>query len=85
MLGPFLPARIEKRHDIVIGGIDSGQIRTLVQVAGPAGEGQVRFDGLPAMLPRDNMLDLEPEERLILLAHVTILAPVDSALANEFT
>jgi len=83
MIAPRVSAWIEERHNFASRGIDAGQVGTLVQVAPATCERQVRLGGPPSVLPRNNVLDPEPEERLVFLMRVAVPAPVVSAFADQ--
>lgn len=65
--------------------IDSGEVWTVVQIAVMAGEGEVRFDGLPAVLTGDDVLDMKTKERVISLPHAAILAALVGAGSDLFS
>jgi hypothetical protein len=59
MLFPYIRRRIEQGHKLTGNVIDSADVRTLVGIAEIAGQREVRKFGQPAILPRDDVLDVE--------------------------
>src|SRR5687768_4293977 len=57
--GPPVPARMEQRDNLPCQAVNSGYIWSFPFVASEAGGGQVGRDRLPAVLARDDVLDLK--------------------------
>lgn len=83
MLGPNLLTRVEQGDHCIRRRIDAGEVRSFVQVAVLAREGEVGGCGWPAVLAGHDVLDVESKEPVIVLVNVTVLAPVACALSNE--
>ena len=61
------------------------QVWSFVQVAPVAGHAEIGLMVRTTMLPSNDVLDVEREERLIVLMASTILAPVIGTLSNKST
>ena len=83
MLIPRMTARVEKRLDSSRHRVDPGEVRTLMQIALRAGQGKILFIVRPAMLLRDDVLNLICDERLIGLAGAAIFAATARSLPNK--
>src|ERR1035437_7040221 len=59
MLRPFVLARMKEGRDMAGRWVDSRQVGTFFQIAAPAGECKVFNAGWPAVLPGDNVFDVE--------------------------
>ena len=76
MLVPVILARMKQLRDLAVLRVDPGKIRPFVQVAVPASQGQVGRAIPAAVLPGDDMLDVEPCERQVLLRDAAVLAAI---------
>lgn len=85
MIGPHLLSRMEERLDTRCIWVDSCEIRSLVPVAMRARERQVTVFVAPAMLNRDDVLDLVRDEGLIVLKCTAVLAPAFGPRTNKAT
>ncbi len=82
MLFPAVHARIEEINSPARTRIDSRKIRPLVQIAVMARERQILFGSHATVLARDDVLDMKPEEGVIVLSDMAILTAVARPLAN---
>jgi hypothetical protein len=79
---PAIPAWMEQTHDIARVWIDSGEVGPFVQVTIGAGESEV-FDAIAtAVLSRHDVLDVEPQFR-VLLRSAAVFAAMSGPLANQ--
>lgn len=76
MVGPMLSAGVEQFGQVAGRGIKSGQVRSLVQIAVDARQGEVFQVVASAVDPRDDVLDVEGSERGIVLVKLAVLAAV---------
>jgi hypothetical protein len=74
MLIPDLSVRIEETNDSAIDGINGGQIRTFVAVAIEAGKSEVINLGSPAVLERDDVVDVVGKRKIILMEQAVLTA-----------
>lgn len=82
MFGPLFPARIEKRRDLIRVGIDAREIRSFSKVALSAGEREIVRKIASAMFARNNMFNLQGNERRIDLPALAILAALARSPAD---
>lgn len=80
---PCVLARIEEAGHLTGFGINSGQVRALVQIAVVAGECEVRWIVAAAVLPCDDVLDMEGDERHVRLRETAVLTAVRSPAADQ--
>jgi len=73
--------RVEERYDLAGNRIDAGQVGSLTQVAAMAGKRQVVGVVAPAMLPRDDMLDVMGDSA-VGLVEAAILTTAGRSLPN---
>jgi hypothetical protein len=82
MFRPFALPRVKERRDLSGRWVDSRQVGTLFQIAAPAGECQVVQAGWSAVLPGDNVFDVESAgERS--LRQATVFATIAGAAPNR--
>lgn len=74
--------RVEQFSDLPSFGIDSGEIRTLMQVAVDAGECQIAELIAATMAARNDVLHVELGQRRILLSQLAILASIPRPFPN---
>lgn len=80
---PELLARVEERCKRVGNGIDSGKIRSLVEIAIDAGQAEVRLIIGTAVFERSDMLDVQGGEWRIFLMGLAIFAAVSCTLPDK--
>ena len=80
--GPFVAPRVEEGNDGAAHGIHTGDVRPLGGIAEETGERKVRRGAPAAMLPGDDVIDLEGQ-RGVRLGEVAILATRRRASADE--
>ena len=80
--GPFVAPRVEEGNDGAAHGIHTGDVRPLGGIAEETGERKVRRGAPAAMLPGDDVIDLEGQ-RGVRLGEVAILATRRRAPADE--
>ena len=73
MLRPAVFARVKKAGQSFRLRVNAGNVRTFVQVAVVASERQIAQHGWTAMLPRNDVVDMQ-RERIAGLRHPAILA-----------
>ena len=71
--GPFVAPRVEEGHDGAAHGVHAGDVRPLGGIAEETGERKVRGVAPAAVLPGDDVIDLEGQ-RGVRLGEVAILA-----------
>src|ERR1035437_1381177 len=76
VIAPAIPARMKQPHNLARVGVNPGEVGALVQVAVETGQSQVLLLVSTPMLPGDDVLDMKPADRLVLLAQTAILATV---------
>ena len=81
VLMPLVRPRMEEPHYFARVGIGSGNVRTLVPVAVKTGKGEILEDRLPAMLARNDVIDMKGQ-RIDRSREPAILAPVLRALPD---
>lgn len=82
MLIPPLKTGMEQQDNRSTFRIDGRQVRPLVQIAMMASQRQVRLDAVVAVLTSGDVLDVKVENRLRILANMTIFATVAGSIAN---
>ena len=82
MLIPRITTRVEKGFDRTRHRIDTREIRPLVQVALRARQSKILFVIPPAVLLRNDVLDLIRDEWLIGLASMAVFAAVARSFAD---
>ena len=82
VLFPNILARMEETAHFAGVGIDAREVRAFVQIAARTGKGEVFQDRGSAVLPRDDVLDVEGHQRLILM-HSAVFAAVARTLFDE--
>lgn len=80
MLCPFLLSRLIEGDDDAANAINTGEVRSVVKVAADAGEREIFCDSEPAVLSRDDVLNLERR----LWVSTSFTAPT-SATPNKLT
>jgi hypothetical protein len=83
VLGPVLFSRVKQFYDTFRVGVDAREVWSLVTVAVRARKSEVALVVGPAVLPRDNVLDLVAKERFLILTHATVLATLLRSVADE--
>ena len=78
----MLPAGVEQFGQVAGRGIKSSQVRSLVQIAVDARQGEVFRIVAPAVDPGNDVLDVEGGERGIVLVKLAVLATVAGAFAH---
>lgn len=78
---PHILARIEERSQSAALWVESGQIARLAEIARHAGEREVAEDRAAAMLPGDDVLNVQ-RPRVIGLRHPAVLAAVLRSLVD---
>ncbi len=76
MLAPPIATWIEQRSDLTSLGINPSEVAPFVQIAVGAGQSQVAEIIVAAVLARDDVLNLQRNERRIGLSVLTIFAAV---------
>ena len=76
---PSILARVKQSHNLSVGGINSRQVRSLVLVTSHASQREVCLDGRPAMLSRDDMLDLKRRQ-----CNPSVFAPLTGSPTDKF-
>lgn len=74
---------VEKLGYLVCNGINAGQISAFMQIAVDAGEGKIANIIATAMLPGNDVLNVEGGKGRVVLMQLTVFATITSALANE--
>jgi hypothetical protein len=82
MVLPPLAPGMKQHSDLTCFRIDPGQIRSFVEIAIDAREGEIVESIAAAVNFRDGVLDMKRRERRIILMQMTILASVLRTLAN---
>lgn len=72
----MLGARVVRGNQVAGLGIDAREVRSLMQAAVIAGEGEVRGVVATAVLPGNDVLDVESDERRGRLRHAAVFASV---------
>ncbi|HSU69260.1 MAG TPA: hypothetical protein VLJ39_20410, partial [Tepidisphaeraceae bacterium] len=85
MFGPAMSPRIGQANHPARLWIERGQVGAFVLVAVIAGQRQVAQQIAAAMLSRDDVLNLMPEKRRIVLAKPAILAVIGGSRAYGLT
>ncbi len=83
VLTPVILSRMEQPNDLASVGIDGRDVRPLVRIASITAQTEVLGFSLPTVLPRDNVVDVEREESVLVLMNATVLAAIARALADE--
>ena len=83
VLTPVILSRMEQPNDLASVGIDGRNVRPLVRIASITAQTEVLGFSLPTVLPRDNVVDVEREESVLVLMNATVLAAIARALADE--
>ena len=61
MICPTIATRIEERHNLPGGGVETGNVRALVPIACVTSESEIIFSGFAGMLNGNNVIDLKLE------------------------
>ena len=83
VIGPRIASRVEEDGDLIGLGVDSREIRSLVQVAMVTRQGKVARIIRPAMLLRGDVLDVESGQRDCRLGELTILATIPRSFPDQ--
>jgi hypothetical protein len=75
-------ARVEERHDPLCVGINSGNIRPLVVIAGETGQTKIARSSKTAVLDSDNVVNLKGKP-VVGLRDFAVLATVASPLPDQ--
>lgn len=81
--GPALAPGVEQRHDSSAAGIDGRKVGPLELVAAIAGKGEVCRLIAPAVLTRNDVLNLVPQKGGIVLVKTAVFASIARSPANR--
>ena len=82
---PVVIARIEERRHCSIFGIDPGEIRPFMQISVTTRQCQVLRVVSPTVLEGQDMLDVKPKVRIIVLMDSTVFAAIARSSPDEIT
>src|SRR5262249_40219750 len=82
---PLVPARVEEPGAYSGERVDAGQVRPLVQVVVVARQRPVAGTVLAVVLAGNDVIDVESEERVVVLVQLAILASSPGAAADQFS
>ena len=84
MLVPNVPPWMKKMNNDARVGVDAGEVWTLVEIAGLAGECKITLSVVTAVFHSNDVLDMETKHRVIVLMDPAILTAMVGTLPNLF-
>ena len=82
MRPPFLPPRVKQCHQGPGHGIQRGNVWAFAQIAMEAREREILQPVIPAVLPRDDVLNVQDKKRICTLRNTAVFTAMRGSLPD---